>query len=132
MKLRNALRENPVVVVVVVAGVAVVEAAGDHAAGKRQRVATLPKELRTRLLGTHHISLSCATTSTVVVSPAFRLSTPMLVRIEIFSSVSKTLSLMKRLLAPYTWASPFFPCWLTAYLSGAHRCNSLRARVMAT
>src|SRR5258708_25130078 len=124
MKLRSALRENPVAVAAVAAGL-VVEAAADHAAGKRQRVVRLPE-------GPHHISLSCATTSTVVVSPAFRLSTPMLDRTEIFSIVSKTLSLMKRLLAPYTWASPFLGCWVTAYLSCAHRCSSLRARVMAT
>jgi hypothetical protein len=43
MKLRNAPRENPVVVVVE-AGAVVVAAAADHAAGKRQRVAMLPKE----------------------------------------------------------------------------------------
>src|ERR1700685_2545332 len=105
MKPKNALRENPAGGAAVAGGVA---EAADRAGGKRQRVATLPK-------GTHHISLSCATTSTVVVSPAFRLSTPMLVRIEIFSIVSNNLSLMKRLLAPYTWASPFFACWVTAY-----------------
>jgi hypothetical protein len=34
MKLRNALRENPVAVVVVAEGEAVVEAAADHAAGR--------------------------------------------------------------------------------------------------
>jgi len=43
MRLRNALRENPVgVVVAEVAAGGVVEAAADHAAGKRQEVATLP------------------------------------------------------------------------------------------
>src|ERR1700736_1907092 len=110
MKLRSALRENPAVVVAGAAagGVEAAEAA-DHGAGKRQRVDEL-------LEGPHHISLSCATTSTVVVSPAFRFSTPMLVRMEIFSRLSNTLSVMKRLLAPYTWASPFLACWVTANL----------------
>jgi RNA recognition motif-containing protein len=71
--------------------------------GGGQRVVQLPA-------GTHHISLSCATTSTVAASSAFRFSTLMLVRMEIFSRLSNTLSLMNRLLAPYTWASPFLGC----------------------
>jgi hypothetical protein len=41
MKLRNAPRENPAVAVAVVV-VVVPAAAADHAAGKGQRVATLP------------------------------------------------------------------------------------------
>jgi hypothetical protein len=98
MKPRNARLANPAVAVasvaVVVAAVAVAGVVvAAHAAGKRYRVAVLPG-------GTHHISLSCATTSTVAVSPAFRFSTPMLVRTEIFSIVSKSLSVMKRLFAP--------------------------------
>src|ERR1700689_1656929 len=103
MRAKNERRENPAAEVGEEA-VAVVVAEAGHAAGKPlSGSCATPK-------GTHHISLSCATTSTVAASLALRFSTPTVVRTEIFSKLSSTLSVMNRLLAPYTWASPFFAC----------------------